>query len=157
MDPEKDGRKDLKKDMLAELDLPALFAKWKDADKKQKKATENATNAKARHLFWFWVIGLVVVCWAVFTFPEDRPWTEPAGSFVPGLVIVGIGMCIMAFLPGLTAYKRQAEATAATKSVKDIEGKIAFCNLVLDDAKTVKIRKYAEAWVEKELTSPPKT
>jgi hypothetical protein len=42
--------------------------------------------------------------------------------------------------------------TAATRNVKDMENKIAFCHQVLEEAKKVKVRKYAEAWVEKEMS-----
>jgi hypothetical protein len=47
---------------------------------------------------------------------------------------------------------RKDEASAAARNLKAIEDKIAFCNLVLDEAKRVKVRKYAEAWVAKELS-----
>jgi hypothetical protein len=154
MDPKKDPPK---KDILAELDLPALFEKRADAAKKQKKATDNVNNAHGIHLLAFWLGGCAMALFAVFVtqgFPED----DPAGIFIfSACVIIGLAMFIFAFFPKVTARKRQDEATAATKSVKDIETKIAFCNVVLEEAKSVKLRKYAEAWVEKELTSPPKT
>jgi hypothetical protein len=154
MDPKKDPPK---RDILAELDLPALFQQRTDAAKKQKEATDKVNSAQASHLLWFWVGGCLMAFAAVVvtqTFPED----DPTGIvLLSTFIIFGLGMWIVAFFPKLTVRKRQDEATAATKSVKDIETKIAFCNVVLEEAKSVKLRKYAEAWVEKELSSPPKT
>jgi hypothetical protein len=153
-----DAKKDPpKKDLLADLDLAALFQKRADAAKKQKEATDKVNNAQAGHLLGFWLGGCAMALVAVVVtqiFPED----DPAGIFLlSAFIIFAVGMWVVAFMPKLTVRKRQDEVSAATKSVKDIETKIAFCNVVLEEAKSVKLRKYAEAWVEKELSAPPKS
>jgi hypothetical protein len=61
-------------------------------------------------------------------------------------------MSISAFLPTESVRRRQDEEKAASKRVKDIDGKIAFCHQVLEEAKKVKVRRYAEAWVTKEMS-----
>jgi hypothetical protein len=56
----------------------------------------------------------------------------------------------VAFFPAVRGL--QDKEKAATKNVKDMEIKIAFCHQVLEEARNVKVRKYAEAWVEKEMS-----
>ena len=81
------------------------------------------------------------------------PDGEPTRVFLlSGSVILWLGLWIAAVFPTGAVYRRQDEATAASKQLKAIDDKIAFCHLVLDEAKRVKVRRYAEAWVKKELS-----
>jgi hypothetical protein len=139
---------DAKKDMLADLDLASLFKQRAEAAEKQEQAKAALENAKAGHFFVLVVVGCVTLAAAVSLSPRF-PEVEPTGLFL--LTVSGVSV-IAAFLPGLTVLPRQNEASAAARNLKAIEDKIAFCNLVLDEAKRVKVRKYAEAWVAKELS-----
>ena len=133
---------DPKKDILADVDLAGLFEKRTEAVKKQKEAEANVQTARIVHLFVFWLGGLAAVVVAQML-PED----DPVRTFLlPAAVILGI----VAFFPAVR--RLQDKATAASKNVKDMENKIAFCHQVLEEAKEVKVRKYAEAWVEKEMS-----
>ncbi len=159
MDPEKEESKKEdpkeeapKKDLLAELDLASLFKSRAEAAEKQKETKEKADDAKAGH-FVFFVLG---GCWmmvAAILLGEVFPDNELAGTFLySACVILWLGMWIVAPFPSVTVHRRQDEATAASRHLKAIDDKIAFCHAVLDEAKRVKVRKYAEAWVQKELS-----
>jgi hypothetical protein len=139
---------DAKKDMLADLDLGSLYKQRTEAAEKQEQAKTALENAKAAQFFVLAVVGCLTLA-AAASFSPRFPEVEPTGLFL--LTVSGVSF-IAAFLPGLTVGRRQDEATAAGKNLKAIEDKIAFCNLVLDEAKRVKVRKYAEAWVAKELS-----
>jgi hypothetical protein len=137
---------DPKKDILADVDLPGLFEKRTEAVKKQKEAEARVQTARLVHLFVFWLGGCAALLAAVVAtqmLPED----DPVGMFLfPAAAI----LWFVAFFPAVR--RLQDKANAASKSVKDMESKIAFCHQVLEEAKKVKVRKYAEAWVEKEMS-----
>jgi hypothetical protein len=139
---------DARKDLLADLDLPSLYKQRTEAAEKQEEAKKALDNARAGHFFILVVVGCVTLAAAVSVSPRF-PEVEQTGIFL--LAASGVSF-IAAFLPGLTVARRQVEATAAARDLKAVEDKIAFCNLVLDEAKRVKVRKYAEAWVAKELS-----
>lgn len=139
---------DAKKDMLADLDLASLFQQRAEAAETQKRASKALENAKAGHFFVLIVGGCVALAVAVSVSPSF-PEVDSTGLML--LAAAGVSF-IAAFLPGLTVSRRQVEATAAARNLKAIEDKIAFCNLVFDEAKRVKVRTYAEAWVAKELS-----
>lgn len=141
-----------KKDLLAELDLAPLFESRGKAAEKQKEAADRLVNATARHLM-FCVVGGCAMVIAAVCLGEVLPDNQPANIFLrSACAVLGLGMWFAAFFPGITAHRRQDEANAATRQLKALDEKIAFCHLVLDEAKRVKVRKYAEAWVEKELS-----
>ena len=139
---------DAKKDMLADLDLASLYKQRTEAAEKQEQARRALENAKALHFFVLIVAGCVTLAAAVSLSPRF-PEVDQTGMFL--LAASGVSF-IAAFLPGFTVGRSQVQATAAANNLKAIEDKIAFCNLVLDEAKRVKVRKYAEAWVAKELS-----
>jgi hypothetical protein len=143
---------DPKKDLLAELDLARLFESREEAAKTQKDAAKRVIHARASHFVLFWGGGCIMLLAAVWlgdVFPEN----EPTGIFLLSACgILWLGMWVAACRPNETVRRRQDEASAASKQLKTIDDKIAFCHLVLDEAKRVKIRKYAEAWVDKELS-----
>lgn len=149
MEPKKDLPK---KDLLADLDLAGLFESRGKATEKQKKADERLAYVKFNHVVSLLVGGFAMglfSLWLSHVLPPD----QPMAMLVLALCIVAcLGMFLAAFLPSETLRSHKEEASAASKQVKTIDDKIAFCNLVLDEAKRVKIRKYAEAWVEKEIS-----
>jgi hypothetical protein len=149
MDPKKDAKQDPKKDLVSELDLAGLFEKRTEAVKKQKETADRLNGAKAVHLSLFWLGGgamLIAAIWATQEYPDD----DPTGIVLrTAFAVLWVVMWIAAFFP--TTQKRKEEVDAASKAVKDLESKISFCNQVLEEAKTVKVRRYAEAWVEKEI------
>lgn len=138
-----------KKDILAELDLAGLFDKREKALTKQKETATRAHNANADHFLGFWLGGGAMFVAAVIVkqvFPEDSPLGM---LLVPACGISWLGMWITAFIPSGKARQLQVEASAASRHVREIDVKIAFCHQVFEEAKKVKVRKYAEAWVEK--------
>jgi hypothetical protein len=141
-----------KKDLLSDLDIARLFESRGEAAEKQKEAAGRLIDAEASHLAFCLVGGCVLMAAAVSlgeVFPDD----EPASIFLrSACIVLGLAMWLAAFFPSITAHRLQDEATATSKQLKAIDDKIAFCHLVLDEAKRVKVRKYAEAWVEKELS-----
>lgn len=140
---------ELNKDILAELDLAGLLDKREKAVAKQKEAATKVHNANADHLLGYW-LGGCAMCLAAITvkqvFPED---TALGMLLLPACGISWLGMWITAFIPSGKARRLQEEAAAASRHVREIDVKIAFCHQVLEEAKKVKVRKYAEAWVEK--------
>jgi hypothetical protein len=143
---------DTKKDILAELDLADLFEKRAEAAKEQKEAAKRLEGARAGHLLRFWLGGCAMALAAIWL-RQVFPGHDPIGMFLlSACVIFWIGMSISAFLPTESVRRRQDEEKAASKRVKDIDGKIAFCHQVLEEAKKVKVRRYAEAWVTKEMS-----
>jgi hypothetical protein len=142
MDPKKDPRKDI----LAEVDLAGLFEKRTEAVKKQKEAEANVQTARLIHLFVFWIGGCAALLAAVIA-TQMLPENDAVGRFLLPAAVV---LWIAAFFPAVRHL--QDKVTAATRNVKDMENKIAFCHQVLEEAKNVKVRKYAEAWVEKEMS-----
>jgi hypothetical protein len=140
-----------KKDLVAELDLAGLFESRGKAAEKQKKANERLAYVKFNHVVSLLVGGIATglsALWLAHVLPLDEPF---AMLLLVLSIAAALGMLLAAFLPSETVWQHKEEASAATKQVKTIDDKIAFCNLVLDEAKRVKIKKYAEAWVEKEL------
>jgi hypothetical protein len=143
---------DPKKNLLSDLDIAHLFENRREAAEKQKEAAGRLVDAAARHLAFFLIGGCIMVAAAV-SFGEVFPDNEPADTFLRAACTVsGLVMWLAAFFPGITTHRRQDEATAASRQLKAIDDKIAFCHLVQDEAKRVKVRRYAEAWVEKELS-----
>ena len=156
MDPKtEDPKKEApKKDLVAELDLASLFKSRGEAAEKQKEAADRLADAKAGHFVFFvlggcaWMVGATYL-WLGVLFPD----AEPTRIFLlSACVILWLGMWTAAAFPSGTVLRRQNEATAAARHLKLIDDKIAFCHLVQDEAKRVKVRKYAEAWVHKELS-----
>jgi hypothetical protein len=144
-----DAKADAKKDMLADVDLAALNKQREEAVKKQKETATTADNAKAAHFVFFWIGGCVL---GAIWLSQERP-DDPAGMYLySACLIFAVAMLSIAFAPTLTARRRQDEASAATRQVKAIDDKIAFCHQVLEEAKKVKVRKYAEALVEKQTS-----
>jgi hypothetical protein len=139
---------DAKKDMLADLDIASLYKQRTDAAARKDETAKTLENAKALHFFVLIVAGCLALAAAVSLSPRF-PEVEPTGIFL--LTVAGVSF-VAAFLPGLTVLRHQNEASVAARNLKAVEDKIAFCNLVLDEAKRVKVRKYAEAWVAKELS-----
>ncbi len=141
-----------KKDLLAELDLAGLFESRGEAAEKQKEAAQQLVHARAAHFVLFWGAGCLTILAALWV-REAFPASDPVGTFLlSACAILWLGMWVVACLPNETVRRRQAAANAASLQLKSIDEKIAFCHLVLDEAKRVKVRKYAEAWVEKELS-----
>lgn len=147
-----DGKesKDPKKDMLAELDLAALFEKRAEAAKKQKEAADRLVNAKAVHLCLLVVGGGVMAIVATSLWPALRENDPERIFWLSASIILCAAMWIAAFFPAVAVRALQDHANATSKKLKDIDGKIEFCHQVLEEAKRVKVRKYAEAWVEKQ-------
>ena len=150
MDPQ-----DPKKAMLAELDLAGLFKSREEAAEKQREAAERLNDAKAGHFVACVLGGCAWMVAAIYLWLGDLfPVSEPTRiSLLSGCVIGWLGLWIAAVFPTVTVHRRQNEATAAARHLKSIDDKIAFCNLVLDEANRIKVRKYAEAWVEEKKTS----
>jgi hypothetical protein len=152
-DPKKpaDDKKDAdpKKAMLAELDLPALNAKRAKEAERQKKTTEWIDTVKILHLSGFWLGGISLLGLGIagpYLLPEDHALQ----ALLPYGAVLGLAMAIMAFVaPSVTLKKLQDEAKAAEKQVAELDRKIAFFHLVDEEAKKVKIRKYAEVWADK--------
>lgn len=144
-----DAKTDAKKDMLADVDLAALNKQREEAVAKQRETAERAQSAKAAHFFSCWIGGLGLgAFWLAWERPDD-----PAGMFYySACLIFAVALLIIAFVPRLTAQGRQDEASAATRQLKAIDDKIAFCHQVLEEAKRVKVRKYAEALVDKQMS-----
>jgi hypothetical protein len=151
MDPKKE---DAKKDLLGELDLANLFKSRGDAAEKEKEAKEKADDAKAGHFVACVLGGCVSMVAAIYLWLGDPIHdTEQTRIFLlSACVILWLGLWAAAAFPSGAVLRRQNEATAAARYLKAIDDKIAFCHLVLDEAKRVKVRRYAEAWVEKELS-----
>jgi hypothetical protein len=135
-----------KKDILAEVDLPALYAKREEAVKKQKEAAKDVELGKARHLFLYLLAAGAIVLVAVLTTPVLHDYDAT------GLIIIALAAaaCIAAFFPDLRLL--QDKAAAANKSVRDIEADIAFGHRVQEEVRTIRVRKYAEAWLQKEMS-----
>jgi hypothetical protein len=72
-------------------------------------------------------------------------------------IVLWLAMWVAACFPTLTVRHLQDRANALTRQVRDLDIKIEFCHQVLDEAKRVKIRKYAEVWVEKQASAPKQT
>jgi hypothetical protein len=151
MDPQKEAPK---KDLVAELDLASLFKSRGEAAEKQKEAKEKADDAKAGHFVACVLVGCASLVVAIYLWLGDLiPDTDATHIFLlSACVIVWLGMWTAAAFPSGTVLRLQNEATAAARHLKSIDDQIAFCHLVLDEAKRVKVRKYAEAWVQKEIS-----
>ena len=152
MDP-KDPNKP-KKDLVAELDLAELFKSRGEAAEKHKEATDRLNDVKASHFVTCVLVGCAWMIAAIYLLHGDQfQESEPARVFLlSATVILWLGLWIAAVFPTGTVYRCQNEAVAAAKHLKSIDDKIAFCHLVQDEAKRVKVRKYAEALVEKDMS-----
>jgi hypothetical protein len=135
---------DPKKDILADVDLPGLYEKRTEAVKKQKQAEAKVQTARLVHLFVFW---LGACAMAAVAAAQIVPQDNTVGM---SLILAAVILGFVAFFPAVRGL--QDKEKAATKDVKDTETKIAFCHQVLEEAKYVKVRKYAKAWVEKEMS-----
>src|SRR5262245_41378026 len=132
-----------KKDLVAELDLAGLFESRGKAAEKQKKANERLAYVKFNHVVSLLVGGIATglsALWLAHVLPLDEPF---AMLLLVLSIAAALAMLLAAFLPSETVWQHKEEASAATKQVKTIDDKIAFCSLVLDEAKRVKIKKYA--------------
>jgi hypothetical protein len=150
-DPKKEGPK---KDLVAELDVAALFKSRCEAAEKQKEAAEKLDSARQDHVLFCALAGLAAMVVAVYLWlgvllPDDDSARD---ILLFGAVLLGLALWIGAAFPGATVLRRQNEATAAARQLKSIDDKIAFCHLVQDEAKRVKVRRYAEALVQKEIS-----
>jgi hypothetical protein len=145
---------DPKKDLLAELDLASLFKSRGEAAEKEKDAKEKADDAKAGHFVACVLGGCASMVAAIYLWLGDLPADpDPTRIFLLcAFVILWLGLWTAAAFPTGAVLRRQNEASAAARHLKSIDDRIAFCHLVLDEAKRVKVRKYAEAWVQKELS-----
>lgn len=142
-----------KKDLLADINLPSLLLRRAKAVDEQKEAAAKVQTAKAGHFLRFWLGGGVMLIGAVWL-GQVLPESSPIGMFLlSAAVILWLGMWIAAFFSNTTVLRLQDKAVAASKRVMEIDLKIAFCHQVLEEAKKVKVRKYAQALVEKKETS----
>jgi len=150
-DLKKDGPK---KDLVAELDLAGLFKSRAKAAERQQEAAERLDNAKADHFMVCVLGGFAWMVAAIYLELDDLfPDSEPTHVLLlSASIILWLGSWVAAAFPSGTVHRRQNEATAAARHLKSVDDKIAFCHLVLDEAKRVKVRRYAEAWVAKELS-----
>ena len=140
------------KDMLAEVDLADLHLKRRAAVEKQEEAKANADVAKARHFMLFWLGGGVMLT-AAICLKDALIGNDPFAIFLlAACTIIWIWLWIRAFFPTATVRRYQDELTAANRALKTIDDKIAFCHQVVEEAKQVKVRKYAEVLVEKQLS-----
>jgi hypothetical protein len=144
---------DPKKDITAELDLPGLLAKRCETVESQEEAAARLVTGKAQHFTFLWLgagaVALVAAC-VTPVMPERDPW----GMFMLGVyVFLWAALSVAAFFPALTVRRLQDKANALSRQVKELDVKIEFCHQVLDEAKRVKVRKYAEAWVEKQSST----
>ncbi len=149
-----DSKEAPKKDLLVELDIASLFKSRGEAAEKEKDAKERADNARAGHFGACVIGGCMSMVAAIHLWSGDLiPGTEPTRTFLlAACVILGLGLWTATVFPSATVLRLQNEAAAAARHLKSIDDKIAFCNVVMDEAKRVKVRKYAEAWVQKDLS-----
>ncbi len=92
---------------------------------------------------------LLAALWLAQALPEYSPF----GAFaLSACIIFWIGMWIAAFFSASAVRKLQDAANAASLRVRQIDERIAFCHQVLDEAKRAKVRKYAQALIEKETS-----
>jgi hypothetical protein len=158
-DPKRDDPRtdDPKTTMLAELDLPGLFTRRADTVEKQKEAKTRLDSGKALHFTALWLGGAAMALFATWVTPAV-PEYDPVGMvWLSTAIILWIAMWIAACFPTLTVRHLQDQANALARQVRDLDMKIEFCHQVLDEAKRVKIRKYAEVWVEKQAAAPKQT
>jgi hypothetical protein len=142
---------DAKKDILAEIDLPGLIDKRAEAAKTQKESAANLEAAKVGYLFFFWLGGGAMGIVAVWLTPV--PENDPSAMFwFAACVIIALGMALAAFFPAGAVRRLQDKANAAARQVRELDVKIEFCHHVLEEAKKVKVRRYAEALVEKQTS-----
>jgi hypothetical protein len=141
---------DPKKDIPADLNLADLFEKRAEAAKRQKETADKVQGAKADHFVGFWLVGglmLLAAIWIAQELATDRP----TGAFLlAASVILWLLLWVGAFFPTETVRRYQDEANAATRGLRDVDNKIAFCHQVLEEAKRIKVQTSARAWVEKE-------
>jgi hypothetical protein len=141
---------DPKKDITAELDLPALLAKRCETVENQKEAAARLVAGKARHFTALWFGAGIVAFFAACVTPA-MPERDPWSMFMLGAYgVLWAALSVAAFFPALTVRRLQDSANALSRQLKELDIKIEFCHQVLDEAKRVKVRKYAEAWVEKQ-------
>jgi hypothetical protein len=145
-----DPKKDIKADPLADLNLASLMQRREEAAKRQKEATQRVQTAKAGHFLSFWIGGGVMFLAALWL-AQGLPEYTPLGMFLLSACIIGwVWMWIAAFFAAGAVRRMQDKATAATRQVAEIDGKIAFCHQVLEEAKRARVQSFARALVEKE-------
>src|SRR5262245_57562720 len=109
---------ELKKDILAELDLAGLRDQREKAADRQKKAATRARNANAAHFLGFWLGGGAMLLAAIIVkrvFSEDSPLGM---LLLPACGISWFGMWITAFIPSGKARQLREEAAAASRHVR---------------------------------------
>ncbi|MFZ1105735.1 MAG: hypothetical protein WAN86_23220 [Hyphomicrobiaceae bacterium] len=141
---------DIKEDALADVDLASLMQRRAEAVEKQKKATNQVQTAKAGHFLCFWLGGgamALAALWLAQKLPEYSPSSM---FFLSTCIVFWLGMWTAAFFPAGAVRRLQDKATAATRQVMELDLKIAFSHQVREEARRVKVHRYAEALVEKE-------
>jgi hypothetical protein len=153
--PAKDEKKEPPKpprDLLAEVDLESLRKKRAEAELKQKEATDSLNLGKARHFLGYWVSGGLMLIGA-FLLPGFVSDDSRAGMFlISAAVVLWLVMWVVAFRPSLAVRRRQDQLAAANKRITELDLNIAFSHQVREEAKLAKVRKYAQAVVEKETS-----
>jgi hypothetical protein len=141
---------DIKEDALADVDLASLMRRRAEAVEKQKKAADKVQTAKAGHFLRFWLGGgamALAALWLVQKLPEH---SQIGMFFLSALIISAVGLWTAAFFPAGAVRRLQDQATAATRQLIELDLKIAFSHQVREEARRVKVHRYAEALVEKE-------
>jgi hypothetical protein len=151
-----DPKKDAKADPLADLNLASLMQRREEAVKKQREAMQRVQTAKADHFLLFWLGGggmLLAALWLAQALPEYTP----LGMFLLSACIIGwVWMWIAAFFSAAAVRRVQDRATAAARQVMEIDRKIEFCHQVLEEAKRARVRRSAQALIDREVAAPNK-
>jgi hypothetical protein len=141
-----------KKDMLAELDLAGLLVKREEAVKMKEKADKRVGRAKVEHFAGFFA-SACALAYLTRRLAQAPPGNGPLWPLLVSVCgLTALWLAIEAFRPGGTVRQRRDEAAAAARKLKAIDDKIAFAHVVMEEARKVRARRYAEAWVEKELS-----
>jgi hypothetical protein len=138
------------------VDLTSLNRRRIEAVEKQEEAVNAVKMGKVGHFFRYWLGGGAMFLAAVWLAPRLAERTQ-IGMFVLSFFILSwLGLWIRAFFATGAVRDLQDKATAATRQVMEIDLKIAFSHQVREEARRVKVQRYAEALVEKEA-APKKT
>lgn len=147
-----DSKTDAKPDILADVNLASLMQRRSEVVERQKETAADVQTAKAGHFLRFWLGGgamLLAALWLAQALPEYTP----LGMFLlSACIIFWLGMWIAAFFSAGAVRHLQDKATAANKQLLEIDRNIAFCHRVLEEAKRAKVKKYAQALLEKDAS-----
>jgi hypothetical protein len=145
-----DPKKDLKEDPLADVNLASLNQRRMEAVEKQKAAADAVQMGKAGHFLRCWLVGgamFFAAVWLAQTLPEYTP----IGMFVLSFFIISwLGLWIAAFFSTGAVRRLQDKATAASRHLIEIDLKIAFGHQVQEEVKKAKVKKFAQALLEKD-------